>query len=229
MVVQYDGRGFGASDRGVRDFSIEGRVRDLEAAVVDALKLKRFALWGYSSGGPVAIAYTARHPERVTRMLLQETYASYDFKLMTAEDHERLLSMWTLVVRNWSNTGVLDLFASYCSPTGTEVDWRIQTDMLRIAGTPEDVANYTLTPIDVTSLAGQIRAPTLIVHDRNDQIVPLELGRQLAVLIPGSRLVIVEGRDHIPPNDSNEFQQMAQVIRPFMDEDRIAAAAPQSH
>jgi len=59
LVVQYDGRGFGMSDRGLRDYSLEPRVRDLEA-VVDALKLERFALYGISAGGNAAILATRR-------------------------------------------------------------------------------------------------------------------------------------------------------------------------
>ena len=70
LAVQYDGRGFGKSDRGVRDYSIDARVRDIEA-VVNALGLKKFALYGISVGGSAAIAYTARHPDRVTRLVLQ--------------------------------------------------------------------------------------------------------------------------------------------------------------
>ena len=54
-VVQYDGRGFGLSDRGLKDYSVEARLRDLET-VVDALKLERFALYGISAGCEVVIA-----------------------------------------------------------------------------------------------------------------------------------------------------------------------------
>ena len=74
MIVQYDGRGCGISERGLHDYSLEPRVRDLEA-VVDALKLKRFALQGISAGGAATIAYAARHPERVTRVILYDAYA----------------------------------------------------------------------------------------------------------------------------------------------------------
>ncbi len=225
-VIQYDGRGFGASDRGVRDFSIDTRLRDLEA-VVDALKLKRFALWGYPAGGPITIAYAARHPERVTRLLLQETYAKYDFNLMTPQDRQRLQSVWTLLETNFSNTGVLDLFVSYCWPEGSEVNWRAGAEILKASGTPEDFENFLAKDDDVTALAPQVRVPTLIVHFRGDEIVPVELGKQLATLIPGSRLVILEGRDHVLPYDSSAFQETAQVIRPYMDEDRLAAASSQ--
>src|SRR5260370_11667573 len=65
LVVQYDGRGFGGSDRGLKDYSLEPRVRDLEA-VVDSLKLKRFALYGISAGGAAPLPYARPHPQRGT-------------------------------------------------------------------------------------------------------------------------------------------------------------------
>src|SRR5262249_34887309 len=88
-----------------------------------------------------------------------------------------------------ANTGMLDLFASYAMPDGTEYQWRIMTDMLRISATPEDAEHFltSIVDVDVTSAARGISVPTLVVHARGDQLVPVELGRQLATLIPGAR------------------------------------------
>ena len=74
-VIRYDERGYGLSDWDVTDFSLEPRIADLEA-VVDAAGFDRFALLAMSQGGPVAIAYAARHPERVTRLILYGSYAA---------------------------------------------------------------------------------------------------------------------------------------------------------
>ena len=65
-LVRYDERGCGLSDWDVDDFSLDTWVGDLET-VVDAAGLDRFPLLGISQGGPVAITYAARHPERVPR------------------------------------------------------------------------------------------------------------------------------------------------------------------
>ena len=69
LLVRFDGRGMGLSDRRVSDYSLEAQVRDLEA-VVDALGLERFALYGISQGGPTAITYAVRHPKRVSHLIL---------------------------------------------------------------------------------------------------------------------------------------------------------------
>lgn len=73
-VVRYDKRGVGLSDRNIDDFSVESRLKDLEAVVDDA-GLERFALYGFSEGGPVAITYAVRHPERVSHLVLHGTFA----------------------------------------------------------------------------------------------------------------------------------------------------------
>src|ERR1700674_1174017 len=72
--VRYDKRGTGLSDRDVSDFSVEARLRDLEA-VVDDLKLKKLFLYGISEGGPIAMAYAARHPRRGEKLVLYVTFA----------------------------------------------------------------------------------------------------------------------------------------------------------
>ena len=69
QLVRYDARGSGLSDRDVTDLSLDANVRDLEA-VVDGLGLARVALFGCYFASPVAIAYAARHPERVSHLVL---------------------------------------------------------------------------------------------------------------------------------------------------------------
>ena len=73
-VINYDGRGMGSSARGNTDFSMDGRLRDLEA-VIERVGADQFALWGTRQGGPVAISYAVGHPERVSRLVLSQTYA----------------------------------------------------------------------------------------------------------------------------------------------------------
>ena len=72
--IRYDQRGCGLSDRNVADYSLDAWVGDLEA-VVQAMGLRRFPLFGMSQGAAVAIAYAARHPERVTQLVLAGAYA----------------------------------------------------------------------------------------------------------------------------------------------------------
>lgn len=95
-VVLYDKRGVGLSDRDRTDFSLEAELEDL-TVVIDHLRLKRLALFGYSQGGPVAVAYAAKHPRRITHLILYGTYARGD-AIATAEVKSSLIS---LVRANW--------------------------------------------------------------------------------------------------------------------------------
>ena len=90
MLVRFDTRGAGLSDRDVDDVSLEARVRDLES-VVEHLQLKEFSLLGLETGGVPAIAYAANHPERVSHLVLLNPGA-----------HSSRHSAWRqLVVDDW--------------------------------------------------------------------------------------------------------------------------------
>jgi pimeloyl-ACP methyl ester carboxylesterase len=74
MVLRYDERGCGLSDRDAEDVSLDARVADLNA-VIDAAGFERVALLGISQGGPVAVAFAVRHPERVSHLVVFATFA----------------------------------------------------------------------------------------------------------------------------------------------------------
>ena len=225
-VVQYDGRGSGLSERGLRDYSLEPRVRDLEA-VVDTLKLRRFALYGVSAGGTATIAYAARHPDRVTRIVFYDTYAralepnsEAARQSMTPALRQQAQTM-ALVKGGWNNPAYRDLFTNLLMPNGSEIDKRFFNEEMRISGTPEDVDAFLSATgnVDVSALARQIKAPTLIIQIRGDQVVPFVAATDLASLIPGARLVPIEGIDHISVSGDGEDEQIDQAVRPFLDQD----------
>jgi pimeloyl-ACP methyl ester carboxylesterase len=206
-------------------------VRDLEA-VVDALKLKRFALYGISAGGPATIAYAARHPERVTRVILYDTYAVGSVnlnseagkKLDTPIERQRQQAM-TLVTSGWGNPAYRDMFTNLLMPNGSEIDKRFFNEMMQIAETPEDAAAFMEAGnhIEVSALAPQIKAPTLIIHVRGDEVVPFVSGTYLASIIPGARLVPIEGIDHIAVPGDGEDEQIDRAVRTFLDQDLESA------
>jgi len=230
LVVQYDGRGFGMSDRGVSDYSLEARLRDLEA-VLDALKLKRFALLAIVEGGSVSIAYTVSHPERVTRLALVGTYAATDIGVLKPSDQKRQAPFYTLIEQRWDDPAFREMFNSLMMPNGNEVDKRVFTYLQSNAATPEDLEAFEKADdkIDVRSIARQIRVPTIVLHVRDDQMMQLEFGRELAALIPGARLVIIEGRDRALVPGDGEMEQIVGALVPFFDADlaKQAGAATQ--
>ena len=230
LVVQYDTRGFGMSDRGVRDYSLEARLRDLDA-VLDALKLKRFALFGIEEGGSVSIAYAVKHPERVTRLALVSTYASMDLAVLNPSDRTRRAPFYSLFYQRSDDPVFRQMFVSLMMPDGSEVDKRFFAELAFNSSTPEDFEAFEIADdkIDVRSIARQVRAPTIVVHVRGDRMMPLEYGRELAALIPGARFVIIEGRDIVPVQGDGEREQFARALLPFFDEDVPKQAGAVTH
>jgi hypothetical protein len=101
LLVRYDERGNGLSDWNVESFSFEALVRDLEA-VVDAVGLDRFPILGISQGGPVAIAYAVRHPEKVSHLVLYGTYArGWARRGSSPEVIEQRQAQQTLIKLGW--------------------------------------------------------------------------------------------------------------------------------
>jgi pimeloyl-ACP methyl ester carboxylesterase len=161
--VRYDQRGCGMSDWSVDDFSFDARVSDLEA-VVDHLELPRFDLLGVSHGGPIAIEYAVRHPERVRSLVLFGTFARGAFK-RGGEAAEERRSMITLMRTGWGrdNPSTRQIFTSRLMPDGTEEAMRSLNDLQRLSTTPENAAAISTATgdMDVVERLPQVTAPTV--------------------------------------------------------------------
>jgi pimeloyl-ACP methyl ester carboxylesterase/DNA-binding CsgD family transcriptional regulator len=200
-LIRYDERGTGLSDRDVADLSFEAMVSDL-GAVVDALGLERFDLLGMSQGAAISIAYAVRHPERVRSLVLCGGYArGHAHRDRTPEQREDAELLLRLIRAGWGtqNPKFRRVFATMFFPDGSAEQFDAFDALQRVSASP-DVA-YRLRrmfdEIDVTHLCPRLEAPTLVLHVRDDGVVPLDEGRLLASLIPGARFVPLEGRNHI--------------------------------
>ena len=194
-LVRYDRLGVGMSDRDVRDedLTLDADV-ELLCAVLDELALQKVALVGGSSGGCAAIAFAARFPERVDRLLLYGAYADGS-SITSPAVREAIVgtvrSHWGLGSRL-----LADIFLGDTNSVEQERLARYQ----RAAASPETAA-VLLERIyrnDVRSELGQVRAPTLVVHRRGDRAVPYQLGRELAAGIPAATLIPLDGSAHFP-------------------------------
>jgi len=218
LFVRYDGRGFGLSDRNVTDFSLDARVRDIEA-VVDALHLDRFGLYAMSAGGPAAIAYAVRHPDRVTRLVLASTQASFGWA--PPEVIGRFRRMLALFETDWQTPAVTNMMVELLAPNADDVERRVLGEFLRRSGSGPAVAGFfrAHTQIDTSEQARQLSVPTLVIHARDDPAVKIEAGRTLAALIPNVRFEIVEGGHMEGTGGTPEVR--ARIIK-FFDEDSAA-------
>jgi pimeloyl-ACP methyl ester carboxylesterase/DNA-binding CsgD family transcriptional regulator len=200
-LIRYDERGTGLSDRDVADLSFEAMVGDLEV-VVDTIGLERFTLLGMSQGGAIGIAYAVKHPERVSALVLCGAYArGHEHRLRPAGQREDAEIMLRLIRAGWGTPDpkFRRVFASMFLPDGSPEQYEAFDALQRTSASPEIA--YRLRSmfgqIDVTELCPQVSVPTLVMHVRDDGVVPFEEGRLLASLIPGARFVPLEGRGHI--------------------------------
>ena len=207
-LVRYDRLGVGLSDRELRDddLTLEAEVALLRA-VLDAVSAENVVLAGGSSGGCAAIAFAARFPERVDRLLLYGAYA--DGSSITSPDVRE--SIVGTVRSHWGlgSRMLADLFLGDTSSAEQERLARYQ----RAAATPEAAAALLelVYRNDVGAELEHVRAPTFVVHRRGDRAIPYELGRELAANIAGATLVPLDGNAHFPW--AGDSESVARALR----------------
>jgi DNA-binding SARP family transcriptional activator/alpha-beta hydrolase superfamily lysophospholipase len=221
-LVRYDERGNGLSDWDVADISFDAFLRDLET-VVDSAGLERFALFGISQGVGVSIAYAVKHPERVSRLILHAGYLKGWRARGTPEEVERREAMSRLIPTGWGqdNPAFRQVFTTFYIPEGTPEQMQWFNELLRVSTSPANALRLVdaFSRIDVTALAPQVRAPTLVTCSRHDAAIPYDQSRALASLIPGARFVLLEGRNHILLQHEPAWPRFASELRAFLAED----------
>ncbi len=220
LLVRYDQRGCGLSDWDVTDFSPDAWLADLEA-VVEAAGLERFALLGLSRGASTAIAYAARHPERVSHLILFGASARGRMLRARTDDERRSAEVMIELARlGWGadDPAFRQVFAMQFIPDGSAEDWQAFNDLHRRTTSPQNAARFmeAFGRVDVSGLCGRVRAPTLIMHARGDLRVPFESARELASLIPGSRLVPLDSRNHILRADEPAWPRFLDEVDAFL-------------
>jgi pimeloyl-ACP methyl ester carboxylesterase/DNA-binding CsgD family transcriptional regulator len=221
-VIRYDERGHGLSDRGVTDHSLEARVADLEAVVADA-GLERFALMAMSQGGPVAIEYAARHPERLTRLIFYGSYSGAQASA-TPEELELLAAFEALIRVGWARptSEFRRVFSSMMIPGGTEEQMRWLDDLQRRACDTETavLSRAQRQVVDSTWRLPELDLPTLVIHSRGDQMNDFHHARDLAAGIRGARLVALDSRNHIVLADEPAWGAFVREVAEFLEPDR---------
>jgi DNA-binding SARP family transcriptional activator/pimeloyl-ACP methyl ester carboxylesterase len=211
-LVRYDGRASGLSDWDVGDISFESMVEDL-AAVVEASGLERFPLLGMSQGVAIAVAYAARHPERVERLILYGGYVRGWKQRADAADVAMRKALGTLIRLGWGKA-----FTSLFMPGAGSEQMQWFNDLQRHASSPKNAVRLfeAIGDVDVTAQLSRIRAPTLVIHCRDDANAPFAQGRELATGIPGARFLSLDSTNHFMLEQEPAWPVMAAHIREFL-------------
>jgi pimeloyl-ACP methyl ester carboxylesterase/DNA-binding winged helix-turn-helix (wHTH) protein len=228
-ILRYDGRGNGLSTWDVPEISFESWVRDLEV-VVDAAGLDKFALFGHSQGGAIAIAYAVRHPERVSHLVLCGAYSRGAYHRGHPDAVEVRRALETLVQLNWGKTNpsffqvVTNL---YIPEKATDEDQCWFKDLQVISVSPENLVKTmrACDDINIRALLPSVSVPTIVFHADRDRISPPEEGRILAAEIPGAEFVPLPTANHILLSEEPAWRLFLEELASFFKCNNAQASA----
>ena len=217
-LIRYDERGCGMTDWAIGDLSFDRWVADLEA-VADACKAPTFALLGISQGAATCVAYAAKHPERVSQLVLYGGYVRGAAVRGTAREAREFAAIVELARLGWGreHPAFRDVFTSRFMPGATQeqLDWF--SELCRKTTSPE-IAGELLerrSRINVTALLDQVKAPTLVLHARNDVVVPIAESRLIASRIPMAQFVELDSNNHILLEHEGAWQHFCAAVHEF--------------
>jgi class 3 adenylate cyclase len=197
-VVWFDKRGTGLSDKVATLPILEVRVDDVRA-VMDAVRWDRAAIMGVSEGGSMSALFAATYPERTNALVLFGAFAcrvwsaDYPFAPTPEEREEWIRSLES----GWgSDNGVEQLAPSRAQDTAFR-KWFQRYGRASVSPSAAVALARMNTEIDIRAILPSIRVPTLVLHREGDLDVDLRNGQYLANAIPGARLVVLPGRDHL--------------------------------
>jgi len=197
-LIMFDKRGTGLSDPVAAPAPLEDRMDDVRA-VMDVAGSERAVLFGLSEGGPMSVLFAATYPERTRALVLCGTFPTGTVDPGENPAGQRWVDTFHDMrdaVEHWGTGRSL----AYLAPSADSERDRIGRGIFeRSAASPQMARTLVemVVETDVRDLLPSIRVPTLVLH-RQEEAIPVECGRYLAEHIPGARLVVLPGMDHIP-------------------------------
>ncbi|QHQ35165.1 alpha/beta hydrolase [Algicella marina] len=198
--IRYDERGCGLSDWDVPEISFESFVNDLEL-VVDAAGLDRFPLLGISQGAAVSIEYAARHPDRVSHLILFGGYSAGWRHHASEEEVREREAVMVLTETGWGrpNPAYRQIFSRSFMPDATPEELEWFDEFQRRTTSPANAVRFleAFADLDVRHRLTDVKAPTLVLHSRGDLRIPMSSGRELASQIPNAEFTGLNSSNHL--------------------------------
>lgn len=225
QFVRYDERGCGLSTAADLTHDLETAVEEIDA-VAQAHGAPQIALLGISGAAAPAVAYAARHPERVSHLVVLGGFShGLMFRGASAEAVAYHEAQVRLVELGWgrNDPSVQEFFTSRFLPDGSPEARAALNEQQRLScdGRRAAALMQARARLDVRALAAQVRAPTLVLHSQGDCAVPVAHGHELAAAIPGARFESLASRNHIPLAGEPAFARLVTAVTEFV------AAPPQ--
>src|SRR6201991_3428592 len=218
-IVVFDKAGVGLSDPVPHIRTIEDRVAEIEA-VMDAVGFGSAVLFGFNDGGFASIVFAATRLERTRALILADSFSflgvtegwddvecdpaelwahlvpelGEDY-MPSVEQITRMQEIGRAVRSGWGSGATLSIPAPSASG---RLSWLAMLERMCASPGMARASFETAFRIDVRPILPTISAPTLVVHAREDPVVPVQLGRYLADHIPDARYLEVDSADHLP-------------------------------
>ena len=226
--IRYDERGCGLTDWEVGDLSLDRWVEDLEDVVEPAAPRGPFILLGISHGSATSIGYAVRHPQRVSRMILYGGYSRGYSHRGDSESEREYLAILDLLRLGWAkeNPAFRQVFTSRFIPEGTPEQVHWFNELCRKSTTAEMASKLLAmrAKVNVSDLLKDVRVPTLVIHARDDNVVPVRQGHRLAAEIPGAQFVELDSKNHILLEGEPAWPRVQEAVLEFAGIDAAPAS-----
>jgi pimeloyl-ACP methyl ester carboxylesterase/AraC-like DNA-binding protein len=218
-LIRMDMRGFGLSDWEPRDFSFDAMIGDMEAVIEDA-SVEQCDMIAVSHGAALAIAYAARHPERVRKLVLVNSFAA---GWRVRADPEEVAWRESLMEMNrrrpsFRRSLLGEMFITLYFPSASQplIDWH--NELFQTLGPVPSMERMIelASWIDVREDLPKIRAQTLVFHATRDGNAPVDVGRQVADGIAGARFIELDSANHVLLGDEPAWRIFARETRAFL-------------
>jgi pimeloyl-ACP methyl ester carboxylesterase/DNA-binding CsgD family transcriptional regulator len=217
--LRHDERGCGMTDWSVGNLCLERWVEDLEDVIGAANPQEPFTLLGISQGAATCVAYAVKHPERVAKLVLYGGYARGPLRRGDPDRESFYRAMIDLVRLGWGkdNPAFRQVFTSRFIPGGSDEQIGWYNDLCRKTTSPELAARLleSRTTIDVVDLLKQVRTPTLVLHSRDDDVVPIEEGHILAAEIPNAQFIELDSKNHVLLESEPAWERFCEEVLEF--------------
>ncbi len=217
--IRYDERGCGMTDWRAANLASEHWVQDLECVVAKAAVEEPFVLLGISQGAATAIEFAARHPSRVSHLVLYGGFARGAARRGNPDAARFNEALAEIIRHGWAsdNPSMRQVFTSRFIPEADaeQVNWF--NELCRRTTSPEMAAEFMRAhaEIDVSHLLPALRVPTLVIHADRDKVIPLSEGRLLASAIPDARFAELHSHNHILLESEPAWAEFQSLVLEF--------------
>jgi pimeloyl-ACP methyl ester carboxylesterase/DNA-binding CsgD family transcriptional regulator len=225
-LVRYDERGCGMSGWEPKTLTLDQWAADLGSVIDAAQPEGKVILLGISQGATASVHYALQHPDRVAALLLYGGYARGANRRNAGAAADAFRAMVDLARVGWGkqNASFRQIFTSRFIPGGTPEQLQWFNDLCLKTTTGEIFASLygARAAVDIEASLPSVRVPTLVIHARDDEVIPAVEGRLLAAGIPGAEFVELDSRNHILLEHEPAWSRFQEAVLSFLRPDRSA-------